>query len=319
MKISLVEMLCCVKCEGDLSCVSNDHNKENNEITTGTLTCKGCEQQYSIIHGVPIFATDALDNSVTARAFSEQWDSYNRGHFEKNDVFGITKEEYLAHFCYAFNIGELGLLEGITVEAGVGSGCLSVALAQAAPQNIVIGLDISESVFSLSAAARDLANLHFIQCDLVFPPLRKRIADRAYSSGVLHHIEFPAKGMASLWSLLGNQGELYFWVYPSYVFSAYDRLRKILGQPYKWSRKVRFSLSWLLAPIMWCYFFVTKRYSYKLSQETIRTIAFRIFDNISPEFQHSFSKKDIGGLCEDMGIKNYKIVNDLGVLCSRGK
>lgn len=318
MKHSLLKFLCCVSCAGDLSFCGDDSSHENGEIISGILTCRGCGHEYSIIHGVPIFAPEALDHSITAKAFSEQWDKHKRGMFEKEDVFGLKKEDYLAHFCYAFDIERLEFLEGLTVEAGIGSGCLAVALAKVAPQNVVIGLDISNSVFSLSATANELPNLHLIQCDLVNPPLRKGLADRAYSSGVLHHLASPPDGVRSLWSLVGMQGKLYFWVYPSYVFCAYDVLRRKLGRPYQWPGGARFFFSWLFSPFMWAYFFVTKRHSYKQSQESLRTVAFRILDNISPEFQHQVSKDDIETWAKQVGIGSYQIINDLGVRCSHG-
>ena len=318
MKHSLLDILCCIKCSDNLFFKENILAADKNEIESGVLACEGCGTQYPIINGVPVFQADALDQNVTAKAFSEQWSAHKNGLFEKNDVFGFTENDYISHFCYAFDIRNHHSLKGVIIEAGIGSGCLAYTLAKESPQSIVVAIDISNSVFALSYTARELPNLHLIQCDLANPPIKKGTADKVYSSGVLHHTENPSIGLSRLWSLLNNKGELYFWVYPSYVHCAYDWLRKILGHPYKWTSKVRYSLSWILAPIMWAYFFSTKRYSYKQSQETVGTIAFRIFDNISPEFQHRISKNEVAAWCNRAGIKSFKIINDLGVLCSHG-
>lgn len=317
MKYSLSEKLCCNKCQGDLHCQDLDLKVEGNEIESGTLACVDCGERFPIINGVPAFNTDALDKSITAKAFSEQWDGDKRHLFEKKDVFGLTVDDYVAHFCYAFSIKALNLLHGLVIEAGIGSGCLVIALAKESPRTEVIGMDISNVVFSLAAYARELPNLHLIQCDLTNPPLKKGIADKVYSSGVLHHLHTPLTGLSSLWGLLNGEGNLYFWVYPSYSYCAYDRLRKMLGKPFKWPMSIRYSISWLLSPFMWAYFFITKCYSYKTSQETLGTIAFRIFDNVSPEFQHRVSKDDIAAWCKSVEIEHYRIVNDLGVVCSR--
>jgi hypothetical protein len=58
---------------------------------------------------------------------------------------------------------------------------------------------------------------------------------------------------------------------------------------------------------------VTKKYSYKTSLESPSTIAFRLFDNLSPEFQFRFSKEDVQQWCVEVDGKNHEILNDLGV------
>ena len=272
MKHSLLDIIRCIKCSNNLFLKEYELVVEKNEIKTGILECKGCGKQYPIISGVPVFQADASIHNITAKAFSEQWKAHNDGLFEKQQVFGFTENDYIAHFCYAFGIKNHHSLEELILEAGIGSGLLAYTLAKEAPKSIVIGLDISDSVFTLFSKAMELPNLHLIQCDLTNPPIKKGVIDKVYSSGVLHCTKNPSAGLSSLWSLLNNKGKLYFWVYPSYIFCAYDWLRKMLGQPYKWTSKVRFLLSWLLAPIFWVYFFLTKRYSYKQSQESLKTI-----------------------------------------------
>ena len=207
-------------------------------------------------------------------------------------------------------------LAGVAVEAGIGSGILAVALAKSAPEGTVIGIDISDSVFLLADVARDLPNLHLIQYDLRRPPLRPGVADRVYSSGVLHHVRAPEAGIEALWRLLSEQGELYFWVYSAERFCIYDKLRRTLIRPYALPRRFRVSLAWILAPVLWSYFALTKNYSYKESLESLRTVAFRIFDNISPEYPHRISRTQLRSWCKTIGIERYRIVDELGVRCS---
>jgi SAM-dependent methyltransferase len=178
-------------------------------------------------------------------------------------------------------------------------------------------MDISDSVFLLADVARDLPNLHLIQCDLRRSPLREGMADRVYSSGVLHHVMAPEIGIEALWRLLGERGKLYFWVYSADRFCIYDKLRRLLISPFTFPRSVRISLAWVLAPVLWSYFVFTKNYSYKDSLESLRTVAFRIFDNISPEYQHRVSRNQLQSWCRGIGIEQYRIVEELGVLCSR--
>jgi uncharacterized protein YbaR (Trm112 family)/ubiquinone/menaquinone biosynthesis C-methylase UbiE len=314
VKVRLLEMIVCSKCAGELSAAGEASGAE---IEEGKLVCRSCGSEYPIVGGIPFFNPEALEESITARAFSDQWQLRQKGVFERQDVFGFTEAEYVTHFCYAFGVKDYCQLRDVIVEAGIGSGCLAIALARAAPETTIMGLDISSSLRSLATVARQLPNLHLIQCDLVRPPVKKGIADKVYASGVLHHLEKPVDGLASLWSLVKKGGQLYFWVYPSYQFCAYDRLRRILGAPFRWPGRIRYVLAWMLAPIMWIYFAVSRRYSYKKSLENMRTVAFRIFDNLSPEFQHRVSKEEVAGWCGRTDIRSFRIIEDLGVVCDR--
>jgi len=301
-----IDLMCCPICSGSL---------EDKKIIN-ILECTVCKKTFNVVNGVPVFNPEALSNDITAKAFSEQWENRRLGLFEGDDIFGFKEQEYVDNFCFAFDIDDIKKSQGVVVEAGIGSGCLAISLAKASPNTIVIGIDISETVFSLSKNAKELPNLYLIQCDLVNPPIKKDSIDKVYSSGVLHHIKTPKDGIDSLWKITNKEGKFYFWVYPSYSFCAYDALRNLLGKPFKWHKTTRLFFSWTLAPIMWLYFKSTKKYSYKANLEKINTIAFRIFDNISPEYQHRLSKQQIQTICEDVGIRKYEIINDLGIRCS---
>lgn len=306
MKLSteIIKKYCCPECHGSLF------------LNIDFLQCNNCGKKYPIINDTPSFSYQSLDFDITAKAFSEQWDSYNKGDFEDEKVFGLSEKDYIDHFCYAFNIDNLESFSGTVLEVGVGSGHLIRALAERAPNALIIGLDISDNIFKLSKAFEKYSNVYLIHGDLLKPPLREDSIEYIYTSGVLHHTKDIFSSIKSLWKLLrGNGGQFYFWIYPSYQFCAYDTLRNILIKPYKWSKQTRMFLAIVLAPFMWLFFFITKKYSYKNSIESLATTRLRIFDNISPEFQYRSDKKDIENWCQTLKINNFIIKNDLGVLC----
>lgn len=308
MNNKILDFCWCVNCHSNLK-----YDKKGN-----VLTCTNCMTNYPIINGIPAFAHNYLTNDITAKAFSEQWAHYQNGEYEEDEVFGLNAKDYLEHFCYAFNIKNINEFDGIILEVGIGSGHLINALAQNAPKATIIGLDISDNVFKLSDMMNKYSNVFLIQGDLLNPPIRKATMEYIYSSGVIHHTKSVYESIKSLWQLLGkDKGKLYFWIYPSYQFCAYDRLRHILGKPYLFTENTRYFLSKILAPFIWFYFLVTKNYSYKTSLESLKTVSFRIFDNISPEFQHRVSKEDIQAYCKELNILNFTIKNDLGVLCKK--
>lgn len=321
MKVDLLPFLRCINCSCELKLQSIEHGSKQSKQSKqfADLVCTKCNASYPVIDGVPSFCGDALSLDITAMAFSNQWSNRVSGYFEGEDVFGFSQDDYIKHFCYAFNIEDIANLEGVIVEAGIGTGHLVVALSKLAPNATVIGLDISSSVFGLTDQVEKIPNLHLIQCDLTNPPLRLGFANKVYASGVLHHLKDVGAGIKSLWRLTANNGTLYFWIYPNYSFCLYDCARCLLVTPYKLYPNIRLILSWILAPIFWCYFKLTNKYSYRNSMEKISTIAFRLFDNLSPEFQHRFSKEQATNLCHEAGIYDLEIINDLGVRCKRAK
>lgn len=318
MRVKLIDFLACPDCGGNLQLESLQEAAPNQEIDAGELGCNFCNRSFPIINGVPAFALQAVDTDITARGFGQQWSARKQGRFERDAVFGFTDQDYLDHFCFAFTIDDLSALTGVSVEAGIGSGNLVVALAQAAPNAVVIGMDISNSVFALRDAASQLPNLHLVQCDLTRPPLRKSVAERVYTSGVLHHLREPAAGVKALWPLVSNSGKMYFWVYPAYPPCAYDRVRRLFVKPFVLPVWFRFTLAWMLAPVLWAYFRITGSYSYKQAMESLHTVAFRLFDNFTPQYQHRVTQEQVRSWCSDAQVPNVNIVNDLGVVCSRG-
>ena len=51
MRESLIEILACPVCKGNLELTSKE--MENNEILSGTLTCKSCNHDYVIENTIP--------------------------------------------------------------------------------------------------------------------------------------------------------------------------------------------------------------------------------------------------------------------------
>jgi uncharacterized protein YbaR (Trm112 family) len=51
MRHSLLEILCCPLCKGDLELKASD--EKEGEIVTGTLTCKECRERFPVEDGIP--------------------------------------------------------------------------------------------------------------------------------------------------------------------------------------------------------------------------------------------------------------------------
>jgi ubiquinone/menaquinone biosynthesis C-methylase UbiE len=181
----------------------------------------------------------------------------------------------------------------------------------------LIGLDISDSIYQAADKAVAMENVNFMKADLLKPPFRQDSFDYIFSAGVLHHTPNVFESLKSLYMLLKPGGRIYVWLYPSYIFCAYDFTRRLIPGAWRLPSPARFVLSLALAPLLKLFFLITKLHSQKTSPESLATIAFRIFDNISPEFQSRHSKEEVSEWVLKLGASSYEIVNDLGVVIQK--
>ena len=315
MKNTLLSFLGCAKC-GCESLSLHSEAANGTEIYSGELHCESCYATYRISRGVPqIFDHDPVLN-ITSRAFSDEWRLRRAGFFEANSLFGFTIEQYLEHFRFVFQIECFTSMPScVVVEAGCGSCEMLQEMARQLPRATFIGIDLSENVVAANQLTHDLPNLHFIRADIQKLPLKNDIADYVFCSGVLHHLANPARGLSELGRLLGAEGKLYCWVYSRNVFCIYDFVRRCLLRPYRLSCRLRVALSYFMAPLIWIFQRATKLYGYKTNGESFPTIAFRLFDNLSPEYQFRYTRSEIDAMCASAGVSWPNFVNELGFVC----
>jgi SAM-dependent methyltransferase/uncharacterized protein YbaR (Trm112 family) len=316
MKPILTQFLCCPTCRHDLSLTATEY-AHHNEISQGHLSCNKCNKQYPIIGGVPVFGEKSVETDITNRAFSDQWKLRQSGRFERETIFGFDPREYNDHWNYAFSLTDSHEIKNnLVLEVGFGSGNLVIALAAKMDRGQVLGLDLSDTVFEVYRAHGHLASLHIIQGDIQRSPLKSKIVDYAFSSGVMHHLAHPEIGIRNLWEAVTPGGKCYVWVYPSYTFCIYDFVRRLLLSPHRLPSSIRMIIAKSLAPLLWLFFRCTKKFSYGRANETLATIAFRLFDNLSPEFQFRYTKTEVLELCSHLNIPA-KIINDLGFVAHK--
>ena len=102
------------------------------------------------------------------------------------------------------------------LDAGCGTGNTSVALARQFPSVELVGID--QSVASLekaraAAGTAGLANVRFLEWDLMKPLRGEGDFDLVLCLGVLHHTAGMKTALANLGRALRRDGELYLWIY----------------------------------------------------------------------------------------------------------
>lgn len=103
------------------------------------------------------------------------------------------------------------------LDAGCGTGQRANGVAKMFPDALVTGVDMTSASLD---AAREMArkngiqNIKFVQCDLLKLDLGTQF-DVIISSGVMHHLEDPAKGLRNLRAHLTDSGVAMIWLYHS--------------------------------------------------------------------------------------------------------
>lgn len=253
MKISLLPLLACPVCSGDLEFAAlEDHPHEGAELESGALRCRRCSLEYPILEGVPrLRLNDAMKDgrvASTAERFGFEWHRYPGPRPVDRDIF---LEEV--------QLPPDALSGRLTLDAGCGMGRFSlVALSLGAE---VVALDLSDALTRLIPTMRENPRLHVVQGDLLRPPFKRGAFDLVFSHGVIHHTADTKGAFDRVAALVKEGGRLSVWVY---------------GTPGPWSsfktNPLRSARAWLrsVLPLVWAVVWVRQILSDSLRVVTVR-------------------------------------------------
>ena len=131
---------------------------------------------------------------------------------------------------------------------------------------------------------------------------------------MIHHTPDTEQSFGILDSLLKGNGKLHIWVYPSYKFSPYRFARDVLRKSYLLPLQAVYGLSLLLAIPVYCGVKVLELSGRRKKKHRLNTIVFGFFDNLSPEFQHRYTKKEVKSWFSSRGYLKIRIVGDVGAV-----
>jgi len=109
------------------------------------------------------------------------------------------------------------------LDAGCGTGQRANGVAKMFPKAQVIGVDMTSASLDAArkmAASNNLSNIEYRQCDLLELDLGLEF-DVIISSGVMHHLEDPIKGLSRLRTHLSDTGVAMIWLY--HALGEYER------------------------------------------------------------------------------------------------
>lgn len=252
MKEHALKYLFCPECHHDLEIRIDDYCNETKHITSGELICSTCKSKYPILNGVPCFSLTLSDSNIDLNRnnFADEW-NYFTAKLDKKSI-ELAKEELESYFNPLIDFKDLK--NKTVLDAGCGGGRLIYITATQSSTAEVIGVDLSNAVFTAFKNTKHLNNVTIIQADITKLPFKKsEIFDFIYSVGVLHHMPNPKAGFSSLVQNLKEGGQILAWVYGKegnllYINFA-DPIRKLFTS--KLPFKVNLFLSFVMTSFLW--------------------------------------------------------------------
>jgi len=305
MKRSLIELLACPSCLFRIYLKTLD-KEEDGEITEGTLACTECGTEFPIQFGIPIFLTPDEKESHIAKSFGFEWQMHHRGAFDKDTVFGRTLDEDMEYFFEAMAIKPEQLRNKWILDAGCGSGVLTVEIAKRFPDCTVVGLDINPAILKVYEHSIGLPNLHVVRASVFNTPFFEKTFDLVWSNGVIHHTGNTKGAFQSLIKNVKINGKAYIWVYQKKI-SPMVVLRNLLmplGLKY-WNHRFLYRFCQILSVPTWLAvkaFAVFGKLSYVAKHTHLKILTrnrgykelvLTWFDVLSPKFRDTYSKSEV--------------------------
>lgn len=242
MNERLLQFLCCPLCgrEPRLGASDKGHMGNGALHEEPFLKCS-CGVMYPVIGGVPRFVEwpraresgrglqIALPSRATCsptsqfqstgdyddirKSFSKEWSAFD---YSTDKTWGWTLEQRKQIFLEDMALAPEQVRGKTLLDAGCGNGMLTAALGTLGME--VIGMDLNDMLGAANqnknrAAGTFADHVHFVQGNLVAPPLKHNAFDLIYCSGVIHHTPNPRETFSRLVGLVKPGGRLYVWVY----------------------------------------------------------------------------------------------------------
>lgn len=319
MRKLLQGLLVCSKCGNSFEVKS--FRKDREQIVEGELSCS-CGITYPIVKTIPRILPDTFENNSklikklkrkTQKSFGYQWTKFSKMPCDFKENF----LNYIDPIKPPFFKGKLGLDAG----CGFGRHILNAATFGAE----MVGIDVSNSIESSYENTKNFKNVHLVQADIYYIPIRENCFDFVYSIGVLHHLPDPEKAFQSLLPFLKPRGVIFIWVYSNkrkITIFFLEMVRKVSSSlPFWFLKYICYFASWIEWFLFICPYKALKKIP--LMKAIVEEIAFHHiklyerypfeviyadwFDRLSAPIRFYYNEKDIRKWFERADLVNIKI------------
>lgn len=315
------------------------------EIQEGLLACPQCRLLYPIIEGIPRLVRTAYSDypvfffayrEAVARipgheeaaaalgrmsaavfdrrsneSFSLQWRNFEYG---DQTWFKDDSELRKAEFLQSLNVSERELDGALVLDAGCGNGKLTASIAQYGAE--VVGMDLSESVVRARANRPNVAGdrapfVHFIQGNVMEPPLAPQVFDYIHSSGVLHHTPNTEAAFRSFLSTARRGAKVYVQLYrkrEAWVGIPNILIRAVTS---RLPPRLLFALCRAAVPVHTLLVLLIARLRGEhspIAQASRRERTLSLFDNYSPRYQYRYTPDQVRSMFESAGLLDIRDV-----------
>jgi SAM-dependent methyltransferase len=202
MRMSLLNLLACPVCLGELSCQC-DATGTDGDVKSGSLHCAKCSGSYRIVDGIPRF----VDNDNYASSFGLQWSRYRSEQIDSVNGFNLSEHRFYTETGWT----KQWIKDKWILDAGCGAGRFLDIVSKAGGE--VVGVDISNAVDAVKEVLKDRKNVHLVQASIYALPFRSGVFDGCYCIGVIQHTPDPHQSVRSLPRLLKTDGCIALTIY----------------------------------------------------------------------------------------------------------
>ena len=315
----LLDILRCPRCRGRfaLDVSGSDvpaRDGASGSIEEGRLQCADCKQRHPIVDGVPRLTVEEGVVQETRRGFEYQWRLRQAGRTERpSTVYGYDIPKFMSWLIGLF-ASDAGMFPpgSWLLDAGCGSGEKARELALRFPRSQVLAMDLSGSLGMTARTNADVPNLHFVEANILFSPIRAESCAFVMSIGVLHHTTDTQRAFDAVASLVAPGGGLLTWIYPlpdedGFWAALYrQRDRHFLGLGHRLPSRLTLALCHVYVALLFPFVLRFLKQQYSINQErfpiypdhpTLRDLyqssVFLSFDNVMPAHQFRHGRAEV--------------------------
>jgi SAM-dependent methyltransferase/uncharacterized protein YbaR (Trm112 family) len=236
-------------------------------------------------------------NSRTKASFSFEWSLLDH---QSDKIWHEDRAEMVQTFYKETGWNQNQIRGKVILDAGCGHGVLS-HLVQKEGAAMVIGMDLGPSV-EKAHKTYGTDFVHFIQADILFPPLVSGQFDLVHSSGVIHHMPNTELAFSKLAPLTKPEGRFCVWLYhpiPTLQHTFFRKLRPISS---KWPIQFQFWFYQIfIFPLAWAW------HTAKGKKITRNEMMIDLMDALSCEFRWEHQHEETKAWYWNQGYENWNL------------